>query len=123
MKTKILITSIAITLISSLSFANSVIENNVLGRTFCQNNNGHITGWRFAKDGIAHNINSLAGMPSPFSFFQVEYIAGTDQFTINEYSKNSKELINEGKDQYEYDSASDELRSGNVVLSAKQCGN
>lgn len=62
-------------------------------------------------------------MPDPWSFFQIVYIAGTNQFTINEYSKNSKELIYEGKDQYEYDSASDGLRSGNVVLTAKQCGN
>lgn len=89
----------------------------------CQNNNGHLTGWGFAEDGIAYNLNSFAGMPSPFSFFQVEYITGTDQFIINEYSKNSKELIHQGKHRYEYDFASDGLRSGDVVLTAKQCGN
>lgn len=123
MKTKMLIASMAIALISSVSFANNLVEKNVLGRSFCQNNNGHLTGWSFAKDGIAYNINSLAGMPSPFSFFQVEYIVGTDQFRINEYSTNSKELIRQGKYLYKYDLALDALRSGNVVLTAKQCGN
>lgn len=87
MKTKILIASMAIALVSSLSFANSVIENNVLGRSFCKNNNGHVTGWGFAEDGIAYNINSAAGMPDPWSFFQIVYISGSEQFTINKYSK------------------------------------
>ena len=123
MKTKILMMSISFALVSSLSFANNLIENNVLGRQFCQNNNGHLTGLSFEKNGIVHYLNSLAGMPDPSTFFQVEYIDGSDQFTIDKYSINSRELIYQGKDRYEYDLVSDELRSGNVVLTAKQCGN
>lgn len=123
MKTKILILAIGISLISSMSFASNLIENNVLGRQFCQNTNGHLIGLGFTKDGIVSYLNSLAGMPNPFTFFQVEFISGSDQFTISEYSKSSNELIYQGKDQYEYDLASDELRSGDVVLAAKQCGN
>ena len=122
MKTKMLIASMAIALVSSLSFANSVIENNVLGRQFCQSNNGHLVGLGITKNGIVNYLDSAAGMPNPFTFFQVQYINGSDQFTVNEYSKNSKELINQGKHRYEYDFASDGLRSGDVVLTAKQCG-
>lgn len=123
MKTKILIASMTIALISSLSFANSVIESNVLGRSFCQYSNGHLKGWGFAKDGIAYNINSLAGMPDPSRYYQIEYITDTNHFTVNEYSKDSNELIFKGEGHFEYDLASDGLRSGDIVLTAKQCGN
>ena len=123
MKTKIVTVTMAIALISSVGFASNLIEMNVLGRQFCRNNNGHLTGLGFDKNGITYYMNSLAGMPDPSSFFKVQYIVGSDQFIINKYSKETKELIYEGTNLYSYDLASDELRSGDAVLSAKQCGN
>lgn len=121
MKTKELIVSMGIVLIANMSYGSALAEKNVLGRQFCQKNNGHLIGLGVTKNGFVNHFDSLAGMPNPFTYFQVEYINGSDHFLINEYSKESNELINQGKDQYEYDFASDELRSGGVVLTEKQC--
>ena len=122
MKTKVLTVIVAAVLGSSYGFASNLTLKNVLGRQFCQYSTGHLTGWGFAKDGIAYNIDSFAGMPSPYSFFQVEFIMGSEQFVINEYSKKTKVLIYQGEVRFEYDLVSDELRSGDFVLNSKQCG-
>ncbi len=111
--------------ISHATETGNLIQDHVLGRNFCSLDGGRVVGWGFGTDGVAYPIDSLAGMPSPWQYYQIAYLRPADRFNVLLFDRHT-DLPIRTIARFVYDANEDALRvraerSGVKVLRPENC--